>query len=157
MKSIKSKGVLAGIAALLVFVLIGVGLFLLGDSDQSALEKIRDIAIIFIVLASVLNVILLAAITAALVFLALQIKDRVIPMLEELTGTVKRVRGTTNFITEEAVKPILTVAGTYSRLRTMTKTVNGKRKKPPKPPVYTSAEEAARSGRDETVTVRRKD
>jgi hypothetical protein len=35
-------------------------------------------------------------------------------------------------MTEEAIKPILTVAGSYSRLRTMTKTVTGKRKKPPK-------------------------
>ncbi len=139
MDSIKSKGIIAGIGALLVFVAIGVGLFLLGDNDQSALEKLRDIAIIIIVLAAVLNVILLAAITAALVFLAFQIKDRVIPMLEELTGTVKRVRGTTNFITEEAVKPIISVAGTYSRIRSMTKTVNGKRKKPPKvPPVRKS-------------------
>jgi len=139
MDSIKSKGIIAGIGALLVFVAIGVGLFLLGDNDQSALEKLRDIAIIFIVLAAVLNVILLAAVTAALVFLAFQIKDRVIPMLEELTGTVKRVRGTTNFITEEAVKPIISVAGTYSRIRSMTKTVNGKRKKPPKvPPVRKS-------------------
>ncbi len=136
MDTIKSKGVIAGIGALLVFVLIGVGLFLLGDDDQSALEKIRDIAVILIVLASVLNVILLAAITVALVFLTFQIKDRVIPLLEEVTGTMKRVRGTTNFITEEAVKPIVTVAGTYSRIRSMTKTVNGKRKKPPKvPPV----------------------
>jgi hypothetical protein len=139
MDKIKSKGVIAGIGALLVFVLIGAGLYLLGDNDQSALEKLRDIAIIVIVLASVLTVILLAAITASLVFLVLQIKDRVIPMLEEVTGTVKRVRGTTNFITEEAVKPILTVAGTYSRIRSMTKTVNGKRKKPPKvPPVKRS-------------------
>lgn len=131
----KSKAIIAGIAALLVFVAIGVGLYLLGDNSQSALERLRDIAIIFIVLGSIVTVILLAAITAALGFLALQIKDRVIPLLEELTGTAKRVRGTTNFVTEEAVKPIITVAGTYSRLRSMTKTVKGTRKKPPKPPV----------------------
>jgi len=156
MDKMKSRAIMAAVAALLLFVLIGVGLFLLGDSRQSALQKLRDIAIIFIVLAMVLNVILLAAITAALGFLAIQLKDRIIPMiedirgriipmLEELTGTVKRVRGTTNFISEEAVKPIISVAGTYSRLRTMTKTVNGKRKKPPKAPVYASAEQAAHS------------
>lgn len=134
MDKIKSKAVIAGVAALLVFVAIGVGLYLLGGRDQSALERLRDIAIIFIVLGSILTVILLAAITAALAFLAFQIKDRVIPLLEEAMGTVKRVRGTTNFMTEEAVKPIITVAGTYSRLRSMTNTVKGKRKKPPKPP-----------------------
>ena len=151
MDKIKSKAIMAAIAALLVFVLIGVGLFLLGDNRQSALQKLRDIAIIFMVLAMVLNVILLAAITAALGFLAIQIKDRIIPMLEELTGTVKRVRGTTSFVTEEAVKPIISVAGTYSRLRSMTKTVNGKRKKPPKVPVFTSAEEVAHTDRISNV------
>ena len=170
----KSRAIMAGIAALLLFVLIGVGLFVLGDSRQSALQKLRDIAIIFIVLAMVLNVILLAAITAAFAVAAMQLKDRVIPLvddvrtrivpmlddvrtrvgptLDELTGTVKRVRGTTNFISEEAVKPIISVAGTYSKLRTMTKTVTGKRKKPPKSPVYASAERAAHSDPDvETV------
>lgn len=134
MDKIKTKAIIAGIAALLVFVAIGVGLYLLGADNQSALQKLRDIAIIFIVLGSIVTVILLAAITAALAFLALQIKDRVIPLLEELTGTAKRVRGTTNFVTEEAVKPLITVASTYSRLRSMTKTVKGTRKKPPKVP-----------------------
>lgn len=134
MDNIKSKAVIAGIAALLVFVAIGVGLYLLGGNNQSALQKLRDIAIIFIVLGSIVTVILLAAITAALAFLAFQIKDRVIPLLEEVTGTAKRVRGTANFMTEEAVKPIISVAGTYSRLRSMTKTVKGTRKKPPKVP-----------------------
>ncbi|HEV2065442.1 MAG TPA: hypothetical protein VGR08_01310 [Thermomicrobiales bacterium] len=134
MDKIKTKAIIAGVAALLVFVAIGVGLYLLGGNNQSALQKLRDIAIIFIVLGSIVTVILLAAITAALGFLALQIKDRVIPLLEELTGTAKRVRGTTNFVTEEAVKPLITVASTYSRLRSMTKTVKGTRKKPPKVP-----------------------
>ncbi len=170
MDKIKSRAIMAGLAALLLFVLIGVGLFLLGDSWQSALQKLRDIAIIFIVLAMVLNVILLAAITAAFGVVAFQLKDRIIPLiddirarvvpmiddvrsrltplLDEVMDTVKRVHGTTNFITEEAVKPIISVAGTYSRLRTMTKTVSGKRKKPPKPPVYASAEQAARTTQD---------
>lgn len=132
MSSLKSKGLIAGLAALLIFILIAFGLYLLGDSDQSALERLRDIAVIFIVLMSAITVVLLIGITIALLFLSIQIKDKVIPLLEEATGTVKRVRGTTNFMTEEAIKPILTVAGSYSRLRGMTKVVTGKRKKPPK-------------------------
>ncbi|MBA3274939.1 MAG: hypothetical protein H0T72_04030, partial [Chloroflexia bacterium] len=74
MDSIKSKGILAGVAALLIFVLIGVGLYLLGDDNQSALEKLRDIAIIFVVLTSAVTVILLAAITVALILLFMQLK-----------------------------------------------------------------------------------
>lgn len=134
MKGIKSKGLIAGVATLLICIVLVVVLYWLGDSDQSALERLRDIAIIFIVLASTLTVVLLAGITVALVLLTIQIKDRVIPLLEEATGTMKRVRGTTNFVTEEAIKPILNVAGSYARLRTMSKVVTGKRKKPPKAP-----------------------
>ena len=132
----KQKAILGGVIATVVFVAIIVGLYLLGGDDQSALERLRDIAVIFVVLLSLITVILLAAITAALVFLTIQIKDRVIPLLEEATGTVKRVRGTTNFVTEEAVKPLISIAGQFSRLRSMQKTVTGKRKAPPKPPTY---------------------
>ncbi|MGH2547949.1 MAG: hypothetical protein ACRDHN_01045 [Thermomicrobiales bacterium] len=107
---------------LLIFAAIIVGLYLLGDSDQSALERLRDIAVIFIVLLLLIVTILLAGITAALVFLLIQMKDRVIPAMEELTGTLKRVRGTTEFVTQEAIKPIITNASGYASLRAMAKT-----------------------------------
>src|SRR5688572_3570245 len=117
---------LAGLGTLLVFGLIAWGLYVLGDGDQSALERLRDIAIIFVVLLSALITILLAAITAALIFLVFQIKDRVIPTLEELNGTAKRVRGTAAFVTEEAVKPIVSIASSYAKIRAMGRTVVGK-------------------------------
>ncbi len=116
-------------AALILFGLIIFGLYTLGDEDQSALERFRDIAIIFIVMLLLVVTILLAGITAALAYLVMQIKDRVIPMLEELIGTVKRVRGTTEFVTEEAVKPIISVAGTVAGVRAMAKTFTEKPKK----------------------------
>ena len=115
-----------GLGTLVVLGLIIWGLYVLGDADQSALERLRDIAIIFVVVLFLLVVVIQAAIAAALVFLTVQIKDRVIPLLEELTGTVKRVRGTAEFMTEEAVKPILTVVSTYAKMRAMTRTVTGK-------------------------------
>jgi hypothetical protein len=118
---------------LLVLLLIIFGLYQLGDDGQSALERLRDIAVIFVVLLFLLTVLLLAAIAAALGFLVLQIKDRVIPLLEEVTGTARRLRGTANFVTEEAVKPIVTVASGYARMRAMMRTVTGKRKNPPRP------------------------
>ncbi len=122
----KTYAIGAGVGTLVVLGLIIWGLYVLGGADQSALERLRDIAIIFVVLLFLLTVVLLAAITAALAFLVLQIKDRIIPMLEELTGTVRRVRGTAAFVTEEAVKPIVSIAGAYARMRAMTRTVTGK-------------------------------
>ncbi|MEA2526465.1 MAG: hypothetical protein QOF73_3692 [Thermomicrobiales bacterium] len=127
----KLWAILGGLGTLIVFGLIIWGLYSLGDDDQSALERFRDIAVIFVILLFLMTVVLLAAITAALGYLVLQIKDRVIPLLEELNGTLKRFHGTANFVTEEAVKPIITVASSYAKVRATMKTVagrNGKKK-----------------------------
>jgi uncharacterized membrane protein YbhN (UPF0104 family) len=130
--SVRNKGIIAGVATLLVFVLICVGLYLLGGDDQSALERLRDISIIFIVFLGLVTVVLLAAITVALILLFNVLKDRAVPILDETSGTINRIRNTTNFVTEEAVKPIVTVASKYSRVRAMTRVVTGKQKTPPK-------------------------
>lgn len=132
MEKVKQYAIAGGVGLLILLVLIIFGLYQLGGEDQASLERLRDIAIIFVVLLFLLTVVLLAAITAALGYLVLQIKDRVIPLLEELTGTARRIRGTTAFVTEEAVKPIMTVASTYAKMRAMRNTVTGKSKKPPK-------------------------
>lgn len=135
MENAKKKGIFAGVGVLILFIAAAVGLYLLGGDDQSALEKLRDIALIFIVLSSVIVVILLAAIAAALAFLILQIKDRVIPLLEEATGGVKkvssaaeRVKNTTDFVTEEAMRPLMHVAGSLAKARMMRNTITGKNK-----------------------------
>jgi hypothetical protein len=115
----KLKWWVAGAIAIfvIVFALAIWALYQAGGDDQSALERLRDISIILIVLLSLITVLLLAAITAALGYLTFQVKDRVIPLLEELTGTARRIRGTADFMTEEAVKPFLTMAGGYARIR----------------------------------------
>ena len=115
-----------GVLFIVLFGLAIWGLYEAGSDDQSALERFRDIAIILIVLLSLLTVLLLAAITAALGFLTFQVKDRLIPLLEELTGTAKRLRGTAEFMTEEAVKPFLTVAGSYAKMRGTMKSMFGR-------------------------------
>ncbi|HYI24659.1 MAG TPA: hypothetical protein VD767_04545 [Thermomicrobiales bacterium] len=130
--SVRNKGIIAGVAVLLVFVLICVGLYMLGGDDQAALERLRDIAIIFIVFLMMVTVVLLAGITVALILLFNVLKDKAVPILDETSGTINRIRNTTNFVTEEAVKPIVTVASKYSKVRAMSRVVTGKQKKPPR-------------------------
>jgi hypothetical protein len=107
----------AGVAFVVLTAVAIWALYQAGGEDQSTLERLRDISIIFIVALSLVTVLLLAAITAALGYLTFQVKDRMIPLLEELTGTARRIRGTTEFMSEEAVKPFLAVAGTYAKMR----------------------------------------
>lgn len=118
----------SSIAALVVLALIVWGLYSLGGADQAPLERLRDIAVIFVILLFLLTVVLLAGIVAALVYLAFQIKDEVIPLLHEATNTVRVVRGTTEFMSEEAVRPVIGVVGAYARLRAMMNAVKPKRR-----------------------------
>jgi uncharacterized membrane protein len=116
---------LAIIIAVLIVVGIGYGLYQLGGADQSALERVRDIAVIFLVFQLLLVTIILGGIAAGLVFLIVVLKDQIIPLLSELTETARRLRGTTEFMTEEAVRPIITAAGQAAKLRAMVRTVTG--------------------------------
>ena len=109
----------------LVVVGICYGLYQLGGPDQAPLERLRDIVIIFLAFQLLLVTIVLAGIAAGLVFLILVLKDQIIPLLRELTETARRVRGTTEFMTEEAVKPIISAAGRAAKVRAMVRTVTG--------------------------------
>lgn len=122
----KLYAVLGGTAMLLLFVILTAALYMLGDDDQSALERLRDIAVIYIVLSSIIMIVLMAAGTAALIYLVLQIRNQVIPLLQEATATVNRVRGTTEFMTEEAVKPIITAAGKVAQWKAMIRVISGR-------------------------------
>ncbi len=103
--------IIGGTIILLLFIALTAFLYLLGGDDQSALERLRDIAVIYIVFMSVAMVLVLAAVTVAFVFLTLTLRDKLLPAIDELTATLKRVRGTTEFMSEEAVKPVIQAAG----------------------------------------------
>jgi hypothetical protein len=121
------------IGLLVLFVALFVILYLLGGSDQSALERIRDIAVIFLAFCVLLSVILLGALVGVMVWLVLLIKDKVIPLLEQLTATAARLRGTAEFVSEEVASPIISVASTFAGIRATVKTVTGRdRKKAPR-------------------------
>lgn len=139
----KKIAIVAGIVLTLVFAGIIVGLYLLGGDHQSALEKLRDISIIFSQLLILVVVILLGAITAALVFLVLKVKDNVMPMLDEglailkdLKASTERVKGTADTITEESIKPFMTAAGQVAKIRKMGQIVTGKSHAVPDPPTF---------------------
>lgn len=133
--------ILIVVVTLLITIGIIVGLYFLGDEDQSALERFRDITIVFIGIVWVLIVLLLAVMVGVMVWVALQIKNRVLPLLEdilanvkvtsgEVTETAKRARGTAEFVTEKTAAPLITFMGKVTKARTMARTfmVDDKRK-----------------------------
>lgn len=125
------KGWLYLTVGVLVVLFIGlfIILYILGGADQSPLERTRDISIIFISLSGILLVLLMGALVGVGVWLGLLIKDRIIPLLEQLTETAARVRGTTEFVSEEVVSPIISAYSTLAGIRAMIKTVTGRDRK----------------------------
>jgi hypothetical protein len=114
------------ILLLVVFIGLGVGLYLLGGADESALERLTSISVIFLSLSMVLVVLLLGVLVGVGVWLALLLKDNVIPLLEQLTGTVTRMRGTTEFVSEEVATPIISFYSRVAGVRALVKTVTGR-------------------------------
>jgi hypothetical protein len=117
------------IGLVVLFVVLFVVLYLLGGSDQSALERIMEITVIFLGLSAVLVVLLMGALVGIIVWFALRIKDGAVPVLEQLTETIARVRGTTEFMGEEVAKPVISFYSRVAGIRALIKTVTGRDRK----------------------------
>jgi hypothetical protein len=125
-------GRVLGIAIPVVVLLIigGLSWFLywLGGDDQSALEKLRDIVLIFLGILWVLAILLLAIITGLVLWLVLTIKDKVLPTLDSIHETVQRLKGTAEFMTEEIATPVISFYATIAKARATTRTLTGRDK-----------------------------
>lgn len=122
-----------GIGLPIIFLVLVVGSFILlywlGSDDQSALEKIRDIVIIWIGFLWVFAVLFLAIVAALMVWLALTLKNKIIPIMETLADTANRVKGTAEFVTEEVAAPVVSFYGSVAKARAMARTVTGRDRK----------------------------
>jgi len=130
------KYVIIGVViAIVVLGLATWGLYSLGDIDQSALERLRDIAIIYLVLLWVVAFVILVGIAGGVLWLVLTTKDKIVPALDKLTetagtlaDTAKRVKATTEFVTEEVAAPIISFYGTIAKGRALAKTLTSREK-----------------------------
>lgn len=124
----KKWSIIGGVVAFVVLALI-TGLLYWGDEGPVTV-RLRNISIVYIAFFSALSIVLLAAILGAIIWLVFTIRDKVVPLLETLTTTARRLQGTAEFATEQAVKPIVGVAGTLAKVRAVTRTVTGGKRRP---------------------------
>lgn len=130
------------LVALLFIVGIPLGLFVLGnEQEQSALERLRDTAIVLMGVVWIIILILLSIMVFVMVWVAFQIKNRALPMLEEIlatvkntsaetTETVKRARGTVEFVSERVATPVISTLSTAAKWRATARMfVTGNKKK----------------------------
>jgi type VI protein secretion system component VasK len=133
--------ILIGLLALLFIIGVPTFLYWLGDNDASALERLRDVVIVLMGLLWLIIILLLAVMVFVMVWVAFQIKNRALPMLEEIlvtvkatsseaTETVKRARGTAEFVSEQIATPVITTVAKVARWRTTARMfVTGNKKK----------------------------
>ncbi|GBD20216.1 hypothetical protein HRbin28_00656 [bacterium HR28] len=113
--------IVGGLLAL--FVILFVVLYLLGGPEQSPLERVRDIAVIFLALATVLVVLLLGVLVGVAIWLGLLIRDHLIPLLAAATETMTKAKGTVEFVGETVARPIIRTYGRVAALRALIRTL----------------------------------
>ena len=107
--SVKSKAIWVVIAGLIILGALITGIVFLAKSDSITTSHIRDIFIIVLALESLI-------IGAALVILVIQLalllnllQNEIKPILETTRKTVNTLKGTTTFLSEHAVKPVVSL------------------------------------------------
>jgi hypothetical protein len=77
----------------------------------------RDVAIIILALESIIIGILLAFLILQLQALIRLLREEIQPILDSVNETASTVRGTTAFVSDTVVSPVMRVAGVISALR----------------------------------------
>ena len=123
-KPADKRPIIYGIIAVVVLLLIfgGLGVWLFFNPPIAAV--LRDISILFLGLGAFIIILLLIILVVITTYLVLKINDlvqllnrEVKPVLIQLQSTVNTAQGTTKFLSEQAVKPVITTASAISASR----------------------------------------
>jgi len=106
--------------AVLVLLIVG-GFFLVGHPDQASVW--RDVFIIFMALESMVIGVALVVLIVQLAVLTNLLKHEIKPILEATQETVNTVRGTTVFISENLVEPVMKLNGYVAGLARLVDTL----------------------------------
>src|SRR4051794_36704816 len=108
-------GVLVLIAALLPLI---IAFFI-----PSWIPGMQAVAVAYAAAFSCVGSILFIVMIGLLALIAFQLKNNVVPLLEKATDTMQTVKGTTEFVSESVVQPIIKTAGAVAGARAMVQTL----------------------------------
>lgn len=108
----RSRMVIFAVLALLILAGMTYGIIQLAGSDADTIVKVRDIFIIILALESLLIGATLVILVIQLAVLTNLIQNEVKPILASTKETVSTLKGTSRFISERAVQPII-AAGSF--------------------------------------------
>lgn len=113
-----------GIIVVVVFfaLVIGLGIFLFNNPETA--QRLRDIFIIYVGVAILVLIPMMMILIVVLIYLTLKVNDltqlinrEIRPMLYKLNETTSTVRGTTTFLSDNAVKPVIATASALSAVK----------------------------------------
>ena len=111
------------VLVVLLIVVLVIGYFMYTSYDRvpsgvvPPTVRLRDISFVVLALETLVIMVLLLVIAVLLVSVIILVYDRVIPLLEQMNRTItsvadtaQRVRGTSEFLSEKAVAPVIEVS-----------------------------------------------
>ncbi len=87
------------------------------------IPRMQATAVAYAAAFSCVGSILFIVMTGLLALIAFQLKNNVVPLLEKATDTMQTVKGTTQFVSESVVQPIIKTAGAVAGARAMVQTL----------------------------------
>lgn len=118
--------ILAIVAVVALAVLAGFAVFALVQNPAQA-ETVRDIVIIFMGAESILLGLALVILIVQLARLTALLQDEVRPMLRSTNDTLDTLRGTTRFLSDNLVSPVIRANGAAAAVRRVVDLVRGGR------------------------------
>jgi hypothetical protein len=113
------------LGALLVLVIL-ISIFFGLMTHPRFTAGLRDVAIIVLALVTMITSILLAILLYQLQSLTVLLRDEIQPILESINQTTSTVRGTTTFVSDTVVSPVIKVAGYVSGVRQASRALFGR-------------------------------
>jgi hypothetical protein len=125
----KQRWILAGIitGVILILALIGLAVYFLLQPG-SPTSTIRDIFIIFLAVESLIIGVALVILMIQVASLINLLQNEVKPILQSTSETVNTLRGTTQFLSENLVEPVIKLNSSLAGLRKILELVGLKRK-----------------------------
>lgn len=122
-------GVIVAAVILLILIVVGI-IFLLQPTTDTA--RIRDVFIIIMAIESLLIGLTLVILIVQLARLINLLQNEIKPILDSTNETVSTLRGTTNFLSDNLVEPVIKLNEVSAALYQMLKLIGLARKSPRK-------------------------
>lgn len=119
-------GILGAVIIIIVFGGLGYWLYV----NPQAAATLRDIFIIFLGLGAFFVILLLIALVVITAYLVLKVNDliqllnrEIKPILLKIQETLGTAQGTVTFLSDHAVQPVISTAGTIAAIRAITRSL----------------------------------